>query len=205
MSGTNGQSKTRGERSPVARYFADIWAGISTTVLGMKLTISYFFSPTFTMRYPEVRPVIPPGHRGVHQYDESLCTCCRLCAKVCPVDCIEIETLGRGRDAIALSFDVDYGKCLFCDLCVEACPANGLKLGPRYNLADGSREGCVLHFARPKTEAEIEELKVKIAQKEAERKAKKEAQEKAKKEAQEEAKKDGGGNPAEKEAQQETP
>lgn len=160
-------------------YFTDIWAGIATTALGMKVTITYFFSPTFTMRYPEVRPVIPPGHRGVHQYKDTECTCCRLCMKVCPVDCIEIDSLGRGRDVMVLDFRVDYTKCLFCNLCAEACPMGGLELGPRYNLADGSRAGCVLHFAPTKTEAEIEQFKVALAQKEAERKAKKEAQPKA--------------------------
>ncbi|MDQ1257314.1 MAG: NADH-quinone oxidoreductase subunit [Candidatus Hydrogenedentes bacterium] len=176
MNGTVEQSKPR---SPLARYFADIWAGIATTALGMKLTIAYFFSPTFTMRYPEVRPIIPPGHRGAHRYTESLCTCCRLCIRVCPVECIEIEALGRGRDVMPLGFSVDYTKCLFCNLCAEACPTNAIELGPRYNLADGSREGCVLHFARPKTETEIEQFKAVLAQKEAERKAKKEAPQKA--------------------------
>ena len=170
-------------QSPVARYFADIWAGIATTYLGMRITITYFFRKPVTMRYPEVRPVIPPSHRGVHAVDESKCVLCHLCARNCPVDCIVVEGLGRAKDSLVLRYDIDYSKCLFCNICAEVCPAQCIRLTERYNLACGSREACVLHLARPKTDEEIAQHKALLEQREAERKAKlaqKEAERKAK-------------------------
>jgi len=171
------------ERAPFVRYFADIWAGVATTFLGMRLTIGYFFGKPFTMRYPEVRPVIPPGHRGLHAIDESKCTLCHLCQNSCPVNCITAEGLGRARDTLVLQYDVDYSKCLFCNICAEVCPTKCVWLTEKYNLAAGSREGCQLHLARAKSDEEIASFKALLEQREAERKAKaaqKEAERKAK-------------------------
>lgn len=160
------------QRPALVRYFADIWDGIVTTYLGMRLTIGYFFSKPFTMRYPEVKPVIPESHRGLHALDESKCTLCRLCTNQCPVNCITIEGLGRAKDTLVLRYDVDYSRCLFCNLCAEVCPMKCVRLTEKYNLAAGTREGCQLHLARPKTDEEIAAFKEMLAQKEAERKAK---------------------------------
>ncbi|MBP8128133.1 MAG: 4Fe-4S binding protein [Candidatus Hydrogenedentes bacterium] len=165
-------AQVKRRRNPLAQYFADIWAGIVTTYAGMRLTLGYFFSKPVTLRYPEQRPVIPPTHRGIHTYDEDSCTICRRCAMVCPVDCIDIETVGRGKDQLMLHFRIDYARCLFCNLCAEGCQSSGLKLTEGYNLATGSRALCVRELARPKTEEEIQAVKDRIAQKDAEKAAK---------------------------------
>lgn len=173
----------RRSRSPVAQYFFDIWAGIATTYLGMRVTLTYFFRKPVTMRYPEVRPVIPPSHRGLHAIEEPKCTLCHLCARNCPVNCIEVEGLGRGKDTLVLRYAVDYSKCLFCNICAEVCPMACVRLTEEYNLACGSREGCVRQLVRPRSEEEIQRFKDMLAQKEAERKARaaqKEAERKAK-------------------------
>jgi len=94
------QARRVPQRPPIVRYFGDIWDGIATTFLGMRLTIGYFFRKPVTMRYPEVRPVILPGHRGLHTFDESKCTLCHLCQNNCPVNCITVEGLGRARDTL---------------------------------------------------------------------------------------------------------
>jgi len=91
---------------------------------------------------------------------------------VCPVDCIDIETVGRGKDQLMLHFRIDYARCLFCNLCAEGCQSSGLKLTEGYNLATGSRALCVRELARPKTEEEIQAVKDRIAQKDAEKAAK---------------------------------
>lgn len=177
------------KRSPFVQYFADIWLGISTTYSGMRLTLGYFFSKPVTMRYPEERPIIPPTHRGIHAYHEEKCSICRRCVLVCPVDCIKIETVGRGKDQLAVHFEIDYARCLFCNLCAEACQTGALVLTEGYNLAAGSREQCSHDVARPKSEAEIQEVKDRIAQKDAEKaKAAQEAAERKAKERQEGAK-----------------
>lgn len=193
--------KTAEKKNPVAQYFADIWAGIYTTYAGMKITIEYFFGKKVTMRYPEEKPVIPPGHRGVHEYREAKCTGCRACARACPVECIAIDLLGRGRDVMLLQFDIDYARCLFCNLCAEACPFEALVLTEKYNLACGSRADCLRHFARPKSQEEMDEFKALLARKEAERKeaqAKKEAERKAREEAERKAREEAERNAQEK-------
>jgi NADH-quinone oxidoreductase subunit I len=160
------------KRGPVSQYFAEIWAGVSTTYLGMKLTIGYFFSKPVTMLYPEVRPEIPESHRGLHAFDEPKCTLCKLCKNNCPVNCIEIEGLGRAKDTLVTRYDVDYTRCLFCNICVETCPMHCIRLTEKYNLAAGSRDGCKLRLARPKSDADIAEFKALLERKEAEKKAK---------------------------------
>jgi NADH-quinone oxidoreductase subunit I len=177
------QAKRVPRRNPLGRYFADIWAGIATTYLGMRVTITYFFREPVTLRYPEVRPAIPPGHRGLHALDESKCTLCHLCENNCPVHCITVEGLGRARETLVTRYDVDYSKCLFCNICAEVCPTQCVSLTERYNLAAGSREACQFHFARPKSDEEVAGFKALLAQREAERKARmaqKEAERKAK-------------------------
>ena len=167
-------------KHPIVEYFSNIWTGLVTTAKGMQLTFRYLFKKPVTMQYPEVKPVIPESHRGLHRYIEEKCFLCNACVAVCPVDCIAIKSLGRGKDRLILEYNVDYSKCLFCNLCCEACNSDCLFLGPEYDLSAAERAGCVLHFARTKSPQEIEAFKVLWAQKEAERKAKAEAALKAK-------------------------
>jgi NADH-quinone oxidoreductase subunit I len=158
--------------NPVRQYFANIWSGIVTTILGMKLTLGYFFSKPVTMEYPEVKPAIPPGHRGLHKFIEEDCIVCRACAVVCPVDCIRIDAQGKGKDVLLTDYEIDYTKCLFCNLCAEACPTDCILLTEKYDLASYRREDCVIEFARVKPPEELAAHAAMLAQKEAEKKAK---------------------------------
>jgi len=160
------------KRNPVAQYFANIWQAIATTVLGMKVTIGYFFRKPVTLLYPEARPVVPPGARGLHEFDEDTCIACGICMTACPVDCLVIESEGRGKDSLITRYDIDYQRCLFCNLCCEPCPTNSVKMTEKWDLASYNREGCVVHFARPKSAEEIEAFKAEFARKEAEKKKK---------------------------------
>lgn len=163
------------KRSPFAEYFANVWAGTVTTLVGMRLTLGYFFRKPVTIQYPEVKAPIPENYRGIHGYDEEKCLVCKACAAACPVDCITIEQVGRGKDAMCTTFDIDYAKCLFCGLCTAPCPTECLFMTKEYDLARYTREECLVHFARPKTPEEIAAHMELLARKEAEKKAKDEA------------------------------
>ncbi|HOE95475.1 MAG TPA: NADH-quinone oxidoreductase subunit I [Candidatus Sumerlaeota bacterium] len=153
-------------------YFRNLWAGIVTTWVGMRLTLRYLIKPSVTLRYPEERPVIPAGYRGIHGYGEEKCSVCKSCAAACPVDCITIEQLGRGKDAMVMRFEVDYSRCLFCDLCTIPCPTQCIWLSERYDLAGYTREECRIDFARPKSPEEIAAHEKLLRKKEEEKKAK---------------------------------
>ena len=72
-------------------------------VKGMGLTLVRFFQPKATIKYPEVKPDVPPKFRGRLQllYDEwgtIKCETCFQCAQACPIECIDmggIDTKGR--------------------------------------------------------------------------------------------------------------
>lgn len=165
------------QRNPFAQYWANVWSGIATTFIGMKLTLKYFFDyvifrKTFTMQYPEERPEVPDSHRGLHKLNEQGCIVCMQCAKACPVDAIKIESVGRGKDSMLTRFDIDYSRCLFCALCCETCSQSSLVMTKEWDFAGPTREGTILSLIRAKTPDEIKAHEAQLAAKEAERKAK---------------------------------
>ncbi len=60
--------------------------------------------------------------------DKESCTGCGKCAKVCPVDAIEMTGEGQERKAV-----VDEKKCIGCGVCLKHCPAGALIFEPRPN------------------------------------------------------------------------
>ncbi len=61
--------------------------------------------------------------------DGAKCISCQKCAKVCPVNAIEMEVVGKndkGRDIKHPK--VDNSKCIACENCVIACPKQALKI-----------------------------------------------------------------------------
>lgn len=72
-------------------------------VRGMGLTLTRFFQPKATIRYPEQGYDVAPKFRGRLQllYDEHgtlKCETCFQCAQACPVECIDmggVDTKGR--------------------------------------------------------------------------------------------------------------
>lgn len=160
------------KKSPIRKYFDDVWLGIKSTAVGLKVSGRTMLEPKVTLAYPEERPVVPAGHRGIHGYDEDLCISCDMCANACPVSCIYIQSVGKGDNALMTQFDIDYTKCLFCDLCTPPCPTECIWMTQEYDLASYTKDDCIINFARAKTPEEIEAHKEKLAKLEEERKAK---------------------------------
>lgn len=129
----------------VLRRLTETAAGLAR---GGGTTLKEFFRPTVTERYPDVRPELPPGSRGIPvlTLDEEgnlKCTACALCARACPTAVIEVEP-ATGPDGKKLKtpvfYNLDFSRCLQCNLCVEACPFDALEMSEAYELAEEEPE-----------------------------------------------------------------
>ncbi len=101
---------------------------------------------TFTVQYPhEQIPVPDHGRYQLHNEIDD-CIVCDKCAKVCPVDCIDIEPIrspevfGQTSDGTPLriyaaKFDIDMAKCCFCGLCTVVCPTECLTMTKEFDFS----------------------------------------------------------------------
>jgi NADH-quinone oxidoreductase subunit I len=122
---------------------------------GMKVTFKYMFKPTVTLKYPEERPAIPPGYRGVPTLvkdpnGREKCVSCQLCEFVCPPKAIRITPGDIPADAPTAhvekapkEFEIDMLRCIYCGLCQEVCPEEAIWLQNQFSLSGYSRAEMV--------------------------------------------------------------
>jgi len=128
----------------IREYFGNISDALVTTVKGMQVTLRHFTSePPITVQYPHARLPVAPSYRGVHILEQQKCIDCRLCAKACPVDCIEIEAVHHGRILEWQKFTIDYKKCIFCEFCIPPCPKDCIHMTSEYEMASDSNADMV--------------------------------------------------------------
>lgn len=121
-----------------------------------------------TVQYPMQKVPIPETGRYRLHMETDDCIGCDKCARICPVDCITIETfradgdLGRTSDGTMKrlhlpTFDIDMGKCMYCGLCTTVCPTECLVMTPVYDFSEYDRDNFVYHFGAysPVDEARI--------------------------------------------------
>ena len=151
---------------------------------GMGVTLRHLFQPSVTLQYPDERAELPEGARCKLYVNIDDCIGCKLCARACPVNCIEMETVkatedvdlgktstGNPKRLWVTQLDIDMAKCMYCDLCVQPCPTECIYMVPEYEYSDFDRDNLVLKFSdlTPEKVAEVKEK----AEKEAEEKRKK--------------------------------
>ncbi|WP_462248798.1 4Fe-4S dicluster domain-containing protein [Ekhidna sp.] len=171
------------------KYFENISSAIKSTSKGMMLSIQYFFQArksrkkesvaddnyfekangTFTVQYPHEEIPIPDHGRYQLHNEIDDCIVCDKCAKICPVDCIDIEPIrspevfGKTSDGTPLrihaaKFDIDMSKCCFCGLCTVVCPTECLTMTKEFDFSTTDILDHNFSFSKM-TEVEIAEKK----------------------------------------------
>ncbi len=171
----------------MGRYFRNIWDGLVTVLIGMKVTWKHLFTPAVTIQYPDVKVKLPERARNRLYVNMDDCIGCDQCSMACPVDCITIETIkstpdvdlgltsvGTKKRLYVPRFDIDIAKCCYCALCVYPCPTECIKMTDVYEFSEYDRNSLIYNFA-VMTPAEIDTAKSKLAAYEKEQAAKKAA------------------------------
>jgi len=147
--------------------FKNIIKELKTAGVGMGLTLKHLFAPkkrrvmdtvksdnyfeqqakgTNTIQYPSQELPVPEVGRYQLFVEMDDCIVCDLCAKVCPVDCIEIDSIkspdligltsdGSPKRLYAAKFDIDMAKCMYCGLCTIVCPTECITMTSEYDVS----------------------------------------------------------------------
>ncbi len=134
------------------RYFREIFSGLWSLLVGLKLTARYALSPTITAHYPFETLNVSPNFRGhtdlVIDPDTAgdRCIVCLMCQNTCPSQCITVvgEKPEGSKKKVLTEYHLDFTKCSLCGNCVEVCPTSALEYSNEYQLAGFSRHD--FHF-----------------------------------------------------------
>ena len=159
-------------------YWQNIREAVQTLSTGLRLTLRHFGAAgknprvnaitredyfdkqvgIATVQYPhESLPVPDNGRYRLHNEIDD-CIVCDKCAKICPVDCIDIEAVrspevfgtasdGTARRIYAAKFDIDIGKCCFCGLCTTVCPTECLTMTKTFDFSEYDIDDHIYEFA----------------------------------------------------------
>ncbi|RCH56520.1 4Fe-4S ferredoxin [Mucilaginibacter hurinus] len=178
--------------------------GFITTCKGLALTVRHLFASTEkrevihvsddnyfkqldhgtnTIQYP--KQSLPVPEVGRYQLDVEIddCIVCDLCAKICPVDCITIESIkstepggigqtsdGTTKRLYAAQFDIDMAKCMYCGLCTIVCPTECIIMTNTYDKTVFELNHLVYEFSDMSAE-EAAEKRALLEKQQAEKQA----------------------------------
>ena len=138
-------------------YIGTVVTTIGSLLVGLKTSLTEFFTKKVTEEYPENRATlqIPERHRAqlympVDEAGNNRCIACRLCETACPNGTISITTTtvtdeetGNTRKTLA-EYRYDLGSCTFCQLCVNACPKDAIRFNNKFENAVFDRNKLIL-------------------------------------------------------------
>lgn len=173
------------------KYLSNIFEAISTLFTGMRITWRHMMNirkENVTLQYPEERWPRPERDIGFNMENYNVirsrlhvdiddCIGCLKCERVCPVQCIKINTVKvetKGEDLTDIShtgitsngtkkalivsrFDIDMTECCYCNLCVYPCPEECIYMtgGPNshkhpidYEFSQYDRNDLIYKFAK---------------------------------------------------------
>ncbi|WP_295669906.1 NADH-quinone oxidoreductase subunit I [uncultured Mucilaginibacter sp.] len=136
---------------------------------------------TNTIQYPHQKLPIPEVGRYQLEVEMDDCIVCDLCAKICPVSCIDIESIkateaigqtsdGTTKRLYAAKFDIDMAKCMYCGLCTIVCPTECIVMTNQYDRTVFELKDLTYQFSDMTPEMAAEK-RLELEQQQAERAA----------------------------------
>jgi NADH-quinone oxidoreductase subunit I len=131
-------------------YMPQILSGLCRTWKAM-------FKKPVTLQYPEEKPTIPTGYRGIpvlvrDPNGREKCVSCQLCEFVCPPKAIRITPGSIPFDApeahvekAPKDFEINMLRCIYCGLCQEVCPEEAIFLKNAFSLSGYNKEELIFH------------------------------------------------------------
>lgn len=135
--------KRRGGGHQILDFFRKPARGTETVVTQDSKTAGLF-----TVEYPDERLPVHERFRvlPVLIYDDEdgnvRCTCCNICAKVCPPQCIWMTQARGPKGVVPLpeEYFIDMDVCMNCGLCTEYCPFDAIKMDQNFELSNYERQ-----------------------------------------------------------------
>lgn len=159
----------------MSEYIKNIYQAVSTIMIGMGVTFRHLFQKSVTIQYPEQRLKLPERERNRLFVNMDDCIGCDQCAKACPVNCIDIETIkavpgdivgktgltsqGKKKALFVPKFTIDFAKCCYCQLCVFPCPTECIYMTEVFEFSEFKREGLLYEFTDMTPEKAAEKRK----------------------------------------------
>lgn len=179
----------------IKKYFKNVWLGVYTIAVGMKITFLHLFTKAVTIQYPDERLQLPERERNRLFVNIDDCIGCDQCARACPVNCIYLDTLkvvpgdivgrtgvtsnGKKKALFVPTFTIDIAKCCYCQLCVFPCPTECIYMTDVFEFSEYERDKFIYEFT-DMTPEQTKEKKAKLEAYNKEQEEKKAAAAKAK-------------------------
>ena len=138
-------------------YLKDVFKGLWSLLVGMEVTIRYFFKRPVTVLYPRERIPIkrfkgPISFVTDEKTGDHKCIACNACIKICPSRCMSLEIGKSAADAkrVLTDFKVNYMLCSLCSLCIDVCPTDALiHTDGDYDIVSLTQKDLVMDLLEP--------------------------------------------------------
>ena len=180
----------------ITAYFNNITTGLKSFLSGLVLTWDHFKNKkekVATLQYPHEKFPVPEKNIGFDHSEYNVirsrlhvdiddCIGCLQCERVCPVDCIKIDTIKPPKDSeydcgktshetqkkmIVPRFTIDMSECMYCNLCVYPCPEECIYMtgGPNshkhpidYEFSQFDRGDMIYRFAKDVPDEQVDKI-----------------------------------------------
>lgn len=131
--------------------------GFWSLLVGLGITIRYFFKKPVTVLYPKERIPIkrfkgPIAFTVDEKTGDHKCISCNACIKICPSRCMSLESGKSAADGkrVLTDFKVNYMLCSLCSLCIDVCPTDALKHSEGdYDMVSATQKELIMDLLEP--------------------------------------------------------